>query len=47
MKKFVGSMIIVSFFVSLESFRLTSIEAKVSIEVFFVEINTIYSFNFC
>ena len=46
MKKFVGSMIIVSFFVSLESFRLNFYRDESFYRSFFTEINTIYSFIF-
>ena len=45
MKKFVGSMIIVSFFVSVESLRVNFYRDESFYRSFFVAINTIYSFK--
>ena len=45
MKKFIGSMIIVSFFVSVESVRLNFYRDESFYRSFFAAINTIYSFK--
>ena len=46
MKKFIGSMIIVRFFISVESLRLNFYRDESFYRSFFIEINTIYSFIF-